>query len=136
MSEIPTAIEEVRRLNKENAELKKERDELKESNKKLETGVKARFIKMVDLEKENAELKADVETLADGIAAQCELDTEKGKILSHIANTWDWTMQCEQPRYVIDQLRVDYGVSGYKDIELMVFMECHKRDMKDKEQGE
>ena len=39
-------------------ELKKERDELLESNRKLEEGVKARFVGMADLEKENAELKA------------------------------------------------------------------------------
>ena len=47
-----------KKAEKERDELKKERDELLESNRKLEEGVKARFVGMADLEKENAELKA------------------------------------------------------------------------------
>lgn len=86
------------------------------------------------LKEENEKLKEESNTLADGIAAQCHLDAEKNKVLSHIANTWDWTMQCDQPQEIIDELRIEYGVSGYKDIELMVFLECHRRDMKEKEQ--
>ena len=38
-------------------------------------------------------------------------------------------MQCEQDTKTIDQMRIDYGVCGYKDIELRVFLECHRLDM-------
>lgn len=44
-------------------DLKAECDELIESNKKLEKGVKARFVKMAELKKERDELKARVDEL-------------------------------------------------------------------------
>jgi hypothetical protein len=84
---------------------------------------------------ENRKLKEANKALSDGISAQCKLENERLQILNYFVNTWDWSIQCEQPQEVIDQLRFDYGVFGYGDIETRVFLECHKRDMEEKNNG-
>ena len=107
-----------------------------EENRMLEDANAELIERVKKLEEENRRLKESNKALSDGIAAQCELENERLQILNYFVNTWDWTMQCEQRSEVIDELRTDYNMFGYGDAELRVFLECHKRDMKEKEQGD